>query len=105
MEENAYISAKNRKDPRNQSLFRNNIRKKGIPTSCVICGNDNPSVLKAAHLWEVSSIKNADANTINNFININNLFDLIDQTSSHKNELFFKKYCLTNSGDNGIWLC
>ena len=105
LEENAYISAKNRKDPRNQNLFRNNIRKKGIPTSCIICGNDNPNVLKAAHLWEVSSIKSADANTINNFIKINNLFDLIDQTSKHKNELFFKKYCLTNSGDNGIWLC
>jgi hypothetical protein len=105
LEENAYLSAKNRKDPRNQSLFRNNIRKKGVPTKCVICGNDNPTILKAAHLWEVSSIKNADANTINSFIRVNSLFDLIDQTSQHKNELFFKKYCLTNSGDNGIWLC
>lgn len=105
LEENAYLSAKKRKDPRNQSLFRNNIRKKGIPTQCVICGNDNPTILKAAHLWEVSSIKNADANTINSFIQVNSLFDLIDQTNQHKNELFFKKYCLTNSGDNGIWLC
>lgn len=105
LEENAYLSAKSRKDPRNQSLFRNNIRKKGAPTKCVICGNDNPTILKAAHLWEVSSIKNADANTINSFIRVNSLFDLIDQTSQHKNELFFKKYCLTNSGDNGIWLC
>lgn len=105
LEENAYLSAKSRKDPRNQSLFRNNIRKKGVPTKCVICGNDNPAILKAAHLWEVSSIKNADANTINSFIRVNSLFDLIDQTSQHKNELFFKKYCLTNSGDNGIWLC
>lgn len=105
LEENAYLSAKSRKDPRNQSLFRNNIRKKGVPTKCIICGNDNPTILKAAHLWEVSSIKNADANTINSFIRVNSLFDLIDQTSQHKNELFFKKYCLTNSGDNGIWLC
>ena len=105
LEENAYISAKQRNDPRNQNLFRNNIRKKGVPTRCIICGNDNPNVLKAAHLWEVSSIKNADATTINNFIVINNLKELIDPTSKHRNELFYKKYCLTNSGDNGIWLC
>ena len=105
MEENAYISAKMRQDPRNQTLFRNNIRKKGVPTKCLICGNDNPVILKAAHLWEVSAIKNADDNTINNFITLNNLAEIIDQTNKHKNELFYKKYCLTNSGDNGIWLC
>lgn len=105
LEENAYLSAKKRKDPRNQSLFRNNIRKKGVPTQCVVCGNDNPHILKAAHLWEVSAIKNADAKTINSFIEINGLFDLIDVTNSHRSELFYKKYCLTNSGDNGIWLC
>ncbi len=103
--ESAYQTAKNRNDPRNQNLFRNNIRRKGVPTQCVICGNDNPAVLKAAHLWEVSSIKNANADAINDFLRINNLNELIDQDSSHKNELFFKKYCLTNSGDNGVWLC
>lgn len=105
LEENAYLSAKKRKDPRNQNLFRNNIRKKGVPTRCIVCGNDNPNVLKAAHLWEVSSIKNADAATINNFIALNNLSSITDPTNIHKNELFYKKYCLTNSGDNGIWLC
>lgn len=104
-EENAYQSCKSRHDPRNQNLFRNNIRKKGVPTRCIICGNDNPNILKAAHLWEVSSIKSATADTINNFLRINNLYELIDQTSQHKSELFFKKYCLTNSGDNGVWLC
>lgn len=105
LKENAYQNAKKKKDPRNQNLFRNNIRKKGVPTQCVICGNDNPNVLKAAHLWEVASIKNATAKEINDFIEINSLHDLIDQTNIHKNELFFKKYSLTNSGDNGIWLC
>jgi hypothetical protein len=105
MEEDAYLSAKNRNDPRNQNLFRNNIRRKGVPCRCVVCGNDNPNILKAAHLWEVSSIKNANANIINSFLRVNSLLELIDQTSTHKNELFFKKYCLTNSGDNGIWLC
>ena len=104
-EEDAYLRAKQRKDPRNQYLFRNNIRKKGIPTRCIICGNDNPAVLKAAHLWEVSSIKKASAGIINDFIRINNLYELIDQTCKHKGELFYKKYCLTNSGENGIWLC
>lgn len=105
LEENAYLSAKKRHDPRNQTLFRNNIRKKGIPMQCCICGNDNPVVLKAAHLWEVSSIKSADAATINQFLVINHLSDIIDPSNKHKNELFYKKYCLTNSGDNGIWLC
>ena len=105
LEENAYLGARKRHDPRNQNLFRNNIRKKGVPTKCIICGNDNPRILKAAHLWEVSSIKNSDADTINSFLRINNLYELIDQSSIHKNELFFKKYCLTNSGENGIWLC
>ena len=104
LEENAYLSAKKRKDPRNQNLFRNNIRKKGVPTRCIVCGNDNPNVLKAAHLWEVSSIKNADSATVNKFIAVNNLNSLTDPTNIHKNELFYKKYCLTNSGDNGIWL-
>ena len=103
--ENAYINAKMRKDPRNQNLFRNNLRKKGIPTRCAICGNDNAHVLKAAHLWEVSAIKSADASAINRFLSVNNLHDLLDPSFKYKNELFYKKYCLTNSGDNGIWLC
>ncbi len=103
--ENSYLKAKAKNEPRNQNLFRNNIRKKGVPTACVVCGNDNPSLLKAAHLWEVSSIKKATDKDINNFININDLSELIDDKSIHKNELFFKKYCLTNSGHNGVWLC
>lgn len=105
MEEDAYLRAKKQNEPRNQQLFRNNIRKKGVPTWCVVCGNDNPRILEAAHIWDVSSIRNATEETIDNFLTVNDLSDLIDSESKHKNELFFKKYCLTNSGDNGVWLC
>ena len=103
--ENAYQRAKHSKNPRNQSLFRNNMYKKGMPIRCVLCGNDDPSLLKAAHLWEVSDIKAASTKTIDDFLKLNSLEDLVDSTSPHKNEVFYKKYCLTNSGDNGVWLC
>lgn len=103
--ENAYQRAKHNNNPRNQSLFRNNLYKKGMPIKCVICGNDDPSLLKAAHLWEVSDIKSASKSEIENFLTINSLEELVDSSSPHKNELFYKKYCLTNSGENGIWLC
>ena len=105
IEEDAYLRARRQNDPRNQQLFRNNIRKKGIPTWCIVCGNDNPRILEAAHIWDVSSIRNASEEVINDFLRINNLNELIDPNNGHKNELFFKKYCLTNSGDNGVWLC
>ena len=104
-EEKAYMKAKKNNNPRNQLLFRNNLRKKGVPIRCVICGNDDPFLLKAAHLWEVNDIKNSSKETIDNFIKINNLESLIDATSKHYKEFFYKKYCLTNSGDNGVWLC
>lgn len=105
MEEDAYLKAKKQNDPRNQQLFRNNIRKKGVPMWCSICGNDNPKVLEAAHIWDVASIKRATKEEIDKFLRINSLEDLIEPENQHKNELFFKKYCLTNSGDNGVWLC
>lgn len=103
--ERSYINAKNKNEPRNSSLFRNNIRKKGVPTQCVICGNENSRVLQAAHIWEVTSIKNSNACTINSFISDNGMQSLMDQNNPHHNDLFYKKYCLTNSGDNGLWLC
>lgn len=105
LKENAYLRAKRDNNPRNQLLFRNNLRKKGLPIRCVICGNDDQSLLKAAHIWEVTDIKNASKKDIEDFISNNGLESLIDSTSTHANEVFFKKYCLTNSGDNGIWLC
>lgn len=90
---------------RNQTLFRNNIRKKGIPVECAVCGEDNPVLLDAAHIWEVNAIKAASTQTINSFITINDLEELLNKESAHYNEIFFKKYSLVNSGDNGIWLC
>ena len=104
-EDSAYLSHKRDNNPRNQGLFRNNIRKKGIPTVCSVCGEDNARILDAAHLWEVNQIRDASAKEVNEFIVKNNLSTIIDNNSEHYNELFFKKYSLTNSGDNGIWLC
>lgn len=103
--DNTYLKHKENNELRNQSLFRNNIRKKGIPTECVICGADDPNILDAAHLWEVNQIKNAKTVQINNFIKINNLAEIINLSSEYCNEIFYKKYYLVNSGDNGVWLC
>lgn len=101
----AYEKHKKQNKLRNQLLFRNNLRKTGIPCECVLCGEENSSILEAAHIWEVNKIQDVGAKEINEFINKNDLLNLIDENSAHKNELFFKKYCLVNSGENGIWLC
>lgn len=103
--DNTYLKFKAENNLRNQNLFRNNIRKKGIPMECSFCGEDRSVLLDAAHIWEVNSIEHAPAKEINDFIRIYNLYDLIDKSSKYKNEIFFKKYSLVNSGDNGIWLC
>lgn len=103
--DNTYLRYKEANKIRNQTLFRNNIRKKGIPTECVICGEDDTNLLDAAHLWEVNQIKGAEVKEINNFIKVNSLQEIIDSSSEYSKELFYKKYYLTNSGDNGVWLC
>lgn len=103
--DNTYLRYKEKNETRNQPLFRNNIRKKGIPTECVICGEDDPNLLDAAHLWEVSEIKNCSLPEINNFIKVNNLEEAVHISSEFSGEFFYKKYYLTNSGDNGVWLC
>lgn len=103
--DNTYLRYKQNNELRNQNLFRNNIRKRGVPTECVLCGEDNAAILDAAHIWEVNKIKDASVNDINNFLSANDLYELIDKNSQYKNELFFKKYSLVNSGDNGVWMC
>lgn len=103
--DSTYLRHKQKNELRNQSLFRNNLRKKGIPMECILCGEDNPTILDAAHFWEVSKIRTASEKQVNDFIKINNLFDLIDMNSEYKNEIFFKKYSLVNSGENGVWMC
>lgn len=103
--DSTYLRYKEANEIRNQSLFRNNIRKKGIPTECVICGEDDTKLLDAAHLWEVNQIKNSTPKIVNDFIKVNNLEKLIKQSSEYSNEFFYKKYFLVNSGDNGVWLC
>lgn len=100
-----YSRHKLKNDLRNQTLFRNNLRKKGIPIECIICGEDNVAILDAAHFWEVSKIKDATEKEINDFLKIHNLKDIVNQNSRYKNELFFKKYSLVNSGENGVWIC
>ena len=103
--EDVYLSAENNENPRNQGLFRNNLRRKGVPEKCVICGNDNPAVLKAAHLWEVKDIKKTTEKEIDEFIAVNSLSSMLADGFEFKNALFHKKYCLINSGENGLWLC
>lgn len=103
--ENTYLRFKARDEIRNQTLFRNNIRKKGIPTECIICGEDDARLLDAAHLWEVSQIRQTPAQGINDFIKENELQDILSASSKYSGELFYKKYFLVNSGDNGVWLC
>ncbi len=100
-----YLKHKENDKLRNQTLFRNNLRKKGIPIECALCSEDNIEILEAAHFWEVKQIKKSSAKEINDFIKSNNLFSIIDSHSEYKNETFFKKYSLVNSGENGVWLC
>lgn len=104
-EDNTYLKYKEANEIRNQPLFRNNIRKKGIPTECVICGEDDPKLLDAAHLWEVNQIKNSTLREVNEFIRVNSLEEIIQLSSEFSGEFFYKKYYLVNSGDNGVWLC
>ncbi len=103
--DNTYLRYKEVNEIRNQKLFRNNIRKKGIPTECAICGENDANLLDAAHLWEVNKLKSSTIKEINEFIRINNLQEMIDLSSEYSGEFFYKKYYLANSGDNGVWLC
>ena len=103
--EETYLRYKEKNELRNQTLFRNNLRRKGIPLECACCGQDNTSILDAAHIFEINRIKEANIKEINDFIKNNNLNHLIDENSKYKNEVFFKKYSIANAGDNGIWLC
>lgn len=97
--------AKAANELRNQSLFRNNIREKGIPTKCAICGSEIEDLLEAAHLCGVAQIRQENGRTINKLLSTTALKDLIDPEDPHRNDMFYKKYTLVNSGDNGIWLC
>lgn len=104
-EKNQYEKAKSNNILRNQELFKNNIRQKGIQTKCYLCGCEIEHILEAAHLWGVAEIKKASSETINSILSKPEMRDLIDKENEHCNEPFYKKYILANSGDNGVWLC
>lgn len=104
-EKNQYEKAKAEKKLRNQELFRNNLRAKGIQTKCYLCGCEVESILQAAHLWGVGQIKEASSQKINQAIRDEALADVIDSDSKYANEIFYKRYMLANSGNNGVWLC
>lgn len=104
-EKSQYEKAKEKNELRNQELFKNNIREKGIQTKCYLCGCEIEDVLEAAHLWGVSEIKKAPHKEINKIIIKKGIKDLIDESNPHKKEIFYKKYIMANSGDNGVWLC
>ena len=104
-EKNQYETAKANNILRNQELFKNNMRQKGIQTKCYLCGCEIENILEAAHLWGVAEIKKASIDTINQILKNPEMNKLIDQKNKHYNEQFYKRYVLANSGDNGIWLC
>lgn len=104
-EKKQYEKAKANKDIRNQELFRNNIREKGVETKCYLCGCEIETILQAAHLWGVSEIKNASKQEINDVLNNKNMRDIVDENDERRRDDFYKRYVLANSGDNGIWLC
>lgn len=100
-----YKQAKRKQKLRNQELFKNNMRMKGVQTKCYLCGCEIENILEAAHLWGVHEIKKASKRDINIIVSNPNMTDLIDKNNPHHQELFYKKYVLANSGDNGVWLC
>ena len=104
-EKKQYETAKSKKILRNQELFKNNLRKKGIQTKCYLCGCEIENILEAAHLWGVADIGNANNEEINAILLKEYMHDLIDNDDPHHNEQFYKRYVLANSGDNGVWLC
>ena len=104
-EKNQYEIAKANNILRNQELFKNNMREKGVQTKCYLCGCEIETILEAAHLWGVAEIKKAPIDIINNILQNSDMNKLIDQDNKHHNEQFYKRYVLANSGDNGIWLC
>lgn len=104
-EQSQYEIAKSKNILRNQELFKNNLRKKGIETKCYLCGCEIENILEASHLWGVADIRKCDDSEINKILNKNHMQDLLDKDDPHYNEKFYKKYMLANSGDNGIWLC
>lgn len=104
-ERNQYEIAKRKNILRNQELFKNNLREKGIQTKCYLCGCEIENILEAAHLWGVAEIKNASTDEINDVLKRPAFANIIDRNDSHASEQFYKRYKLANSGDNGIWLC
>lgn len=101
---NQYRIAKAKNEIRNQELFKNNMRAKGLETKCYLCGCEVEEILEAAHLWGIAEIKSSDSAKLNSVLNRECMSNLIEDCD-HTNELFYKKYILANSGDNGVWLC
>lgn len=104
-ESDQYETAKSKNILRNQELFKNNLRRKGIQTKCYLCGCEIENILEAAHLWGVADIRKTSNDEINKVLAKKCMKDLIDFENTHHNEQFYKKYVLANSGDNGVWLC
>ena len=71
--------------------------------TCHACGCEVEDILEAAHLWGVSEIKKETKSNISKVLNIECMRDLIE--GEYKDDLFYRKYMLANSGDNGVWLC
>lgn len=102
-----YQKAKDNASLRNQELFKNNMRAKGMPTRCRLCGCEVEEILEAAHIWGVSDIKNTRHSEIKKTAAHQDMIELFDEDieSFTQDDDFYLRYKMANSGDNGIWLC
>ncbi len=106
-ENTQYRTAKERNILRNQELFKNNLRQKGVAMKCCLCGCEIENILQAAHLWGVSDIQNSASSIIDSIYSDSVFSSMLSdcQVEGDKDDIFLKKYLLANSGDNGVWLC
>ena len=65
-----YEKAKRSGKIRNQELFKNNLRAKGLQTKCYLCGCEVEEILEAAHLWGVADIKSSVSSKINKVLDV-----------------------------------
>ena len=104
-EDSQFLSARKNGVLRNQEMFRNAMRAKGMQTKCCLCGCEVESILEAAHLWGVASIRQATPQMVNRAVAEPAMAGVVDADSKYAHDAFYKRYMLANSGHNGVWLC
>ena len=100
--EEVFLNCKKRKNLRNQPLFKNSLINKGVPLICPVSGEDNPTMLEAAHILSVKTIKSLKLEELKTLAQETGLLEGLD--SKHIDDNDYLRYLLINSGDNGIFL-